>query len=626
MADTFSHVDFSDLNSVNMEVVNSISSGTVLPAEFYLRAVEGLSASVPDGTTSLFGSAEYGDDSVKELLGNLSLDGPGEYSHIQVTDVGAFLANGQTVSALQYSIDSGVTINGYTDIVDALNAASTDSLWGLASEKYASNASVSGHVFAYVTDGASPSRIFGEIELQALLDNPNVQSVNGINVEDLRKLPNIGDAFSVVQQNALSAMTFLVGDAYTKGLLGSENVLRGYFNDLGIDPDSSDYFRMAVEQVEYEAVHGPGGLNFASTARIYQILDVAGTAGDIAGIAITASKTYALYSEGRTDEALALMESELVAYLGGAAGGYSGGVIALAILGLLVPEPSTTAAGATVIIGAIAGGLVGEELAEGLYNELKAKMASGAPLSEDDFFEMVTQAAGNCFAAGTPVRLWGEHEEAKPIEEVAPGDVVMSYDGQGRLVGRPVRRVFRNEARHLLDVHGLKVTPGHVTLCGDGPFAGRHVPIIDILLSDGALVREDGSLVRMSINKPAGSAEDQFVRVRYAESSSDLEKGILKDGQMRAGTLLFDREGAPVSVLDCIRAQRLSFDPETGLVRNGDEAPQPLSWFGPLPRPEDYILKRSRETLEGILVSGEWEGTPSALIEGRLRQTAARYH
>ena len=90
---------------------------------------------------------------------------------------------------------------------------------------------------------------------------------------------------------------------------------------------------------------------------------------------------------------------------------------------------------------------------------------------------------------------------------------------------------------------------------------------------------------------------------------------------MRAGTLLFDRDGVPVSVLQCLTAGGYAFDAETGLVARPGEAPHPLDWFGRLPQPEDYILARSQETLEGILRDVEWEGSRTELIVGRLRQT-----
>jgi hypothetical protein len=224
-----------------------------------------------------------------------------------------------------------------------------------------------------------------------------------------------------------------------------------------------------------------------------------------------------------------------------------------------------------------------------------------------------------CFATETPILL--PDGTTKPIEDIRPGDIVQSYDATGSLAGR-VTRTFRNTVSHILDVHGLKVTPGHATLCGAGMFAGRHVPIIDILLSDGALVQADGTLIRVAINQPMGSVEDHMVQVAYALTPEDVQTGTLAEGETRVGTLLFDRDGVPVSVLDCVVAEGYAFDPETGLIAKPGEAPHPLFWFGKLPRPEDYILTRSRETLEGILTDGEWEGGRSALIEGRLRQVS----
>lgn len=225
----------------------------------------------------------------------------------------------------------------------------------------------------------------------------------------------------------------------------------------------------------------------------------------------------------------------------------------------------------------------------------------------------------HCFLADTPILL--ANRESKAIQDIVVGDIVLSYDKQGNLVPGKVTRTFQNNVKHLLDVHGLKVTPGHVTLCGDGKYAGRHVPIIDILLSDGALVRENGDLIRMSINKPVSSVEDHMVQVLWAETAEDIQTGNLQTGKMRVGTLLFDRDGVAVSVLDCLQAEGLAFDPETGLINHSGQAPTALHWFGRLPRPVDYILRRSRETLEGILTDGEWEAMPSDLIAEKLRMT-----
>jgi hypothetical protein len=101
-------------------------------------------------------------------------------------------------------------------------------------------------------------------------------------------------------------------------------------------------------------------------------------------------------------------------------------------------------------------------------------------------------------------------------------------------------------------------------------------------------------------------------------SPDDLPRWNAAEGEMRAGTLLFDRDGVPVSVLQCLMAGGYAFDAGTGLIARPGEAPHPLYWFGRLPRPEDYILARSQETLEGILRDEEWENGLSERTKRRL--------
>lgn len=220
-----------------------------------------------------------------------------------------------------------------------------------------------------------------------------------------------------------------------------------------------------------------------------------------------------------------------------------------------------------------------------------------------------------CFLPGTPISLWDG--DVKPIEAVAAGDVVVAYDRAGRLVPGRVARAFVNEARQVLDVHGLMVTPGHVTLCGDGPFAGRHVPILDILRSDGALVREDGSLARAATGCAVGSEGDHWVVAVVGERGADGAVEVAEAGRIRAGTRAITAAGEDVCVLDLIRAAGAKLG-EDGLIRmGGDEhgPGRPFRWtLAPaLPKPEDYVLQRSATTLGDVYAAGEWEGvTPCA--------------
>lgn len=238
-----------------------------------------------------------------------------------------------------------------------------------------------------------------------------------------------------------------------------------------------------------------------------------------------------------------------------------------------------------------------------------------------------------CFLPGTPITL-SDGATTKPIEEIAPGDEVLSYTDNGTLVPGRVTATSSKTAAIVLDWFGLGVTPGHVTLCGvvpgeedtaSGPFMGRHVPLIDILCTDGAVVRQDGSLVRAATNEPVGSRADAFVRLAYSRTGEELKAGVSHEASIRAGTKLITGEGNTVCVLDVIEANGYAFDEETGLVSRPladgtPGVPGPLPFFGMPPKPEDHVLNRSGTALEAIHKAGEWE-------EGQVARTLpARLH
>ncbi len=210
-----------------------------------------------------------------------------------------------------------------------------------------------------------------------------------------------------------------------------------------------------------------------------------------------------------------------------------------------------------------------------------------------------------CFLAGTPISMWDG--EPKAIEDVCIGDVVVSYDDQGRLRPGKVTDTIRNRKKLILDFHGLMVTPGHVVLCADGANAGLRVPMIDVLKSDSALVREDGSLVRAATGEPVGSIADEFVKCVFVRLSDPHSKSSFYEGEMRVGTRLLKSDGSCVSVLDCIRSEGMEFDEETGLVAKDCEEPHRLLYYGEQPRPEAYVLSRSGISMEQIQNEGEWE-------------------
>ncbi|MDF1720771.1 MAG: hypothetical protein P1U65_08855 [Minwuia sp.] len=213
-----------------------------------------------------------------------------------------------------------------------------------------------------------------------------------------------------------------------------------------------------------------------------------------------------------------------------------------------------------------------------------------------------------CFGAGTPVTM--ADGSMKAIEDVRSGDEVLSYDAEGSILPGRVTRTFKNEVRCVLDLHGLSVTPGHAIYCADGRFAGRHVPVIDILRADGALMRADGTLIRASTGAEVGSIDDRMlhcVLTRSVQGGKSLL--VVGDHFMRYGTRVVLEDGQDVSIHELVEAEGGHLN-EVGEIEMPDGVCGPFIWSAvqPMfPRPEDYVLSRSGLTLKAIYEADEWE-------------------
>lgn len=232
-----------------------------------------------------------------------------------------------------------------------------------------------------------------------------------------------------------------------------------------------------------------------------------------------------------------------------------------------------------------------------------------------------------CFLGCTPISVWQREDKnfksqqnmkligdpakewsIKPISEIRPGDLVKSYDYSGKIVQGRVVRKFENASTHILDLWGIGVTPGHATLCGDGKFEGQHVPILDILRTDGAVVRESGDLVRAATGCQVGSEGDQLIHAVVGVAQADGKISVRDHRQIRLGTRVILDVGRDVSIKDLIFANGGEIT-DDGFVRTRNGAKMPFLWSfsDSLPNPEDYILERSDVTLEEIYRAGEWE-------------------
>jgi len=197
----------------------------------------------------------------------------------------------------------------------------------------------------------------------------------------------------------------------------------------------------------------------------------------------------------------------------------------------------------------------------------------------------------------------------KPISEIRTGDLVVAYDDRGRLAPKPVTRTMTNSVKHVLDFWGTGVTPGHAYFCADGKFKGQHVPLLDILRTDGTIMKSDGTQIRAATGCEVGSIHDRLVHAVVGDKQPNGQVAIREQGQVRLGTRIILENGEQHCVLDILNANGAQIT-EDGYIRSGaGGAKVPLSWTfsEQLPKPEDYILKRSKVTLEEIYAAGEWE-------------------
>ncbi len=146
---------------------------------------------------------------------------------------------------------------------------------------------------------------------------------------------------------------------------------------------------------------------------------------------------------------------------------------------------------------------------------------------DDQFADPQTN---RCFLAGTTILM--ADNARKSIEQIRIGDMVMAFDaraeaGRGALVPRRVTRTFQNITRSIVDLRGLKMTPGHVCLSGEGGFD----TITAILLRDGTLVDEQGERIRARTGSIADSPDDIPVTVAYSAAGEAAERRAL----VRAG-------------------------------------------------------------------------------------------
>jgi hypothetical protein len=209
----------------------------------------------------------------------------------------------------------------------------------------------------------------------------------------------------------------------------------------------------------------------------------------------------------------------------------------------------------------------------------------------------------------------------KPIEGIDAGDMVMSFDpdaedGLGAAVPAKVTRTFQNTTRVLLDVCGLRVTPGHEFLSDKGEWMN----IANILRQDRAIVRDrdgKGVPVRARTGDRLGSLGDAVFATRF----TDPRTGAVRRADVR-GAIPFEKVISPIEGImarrDAQLIEVLAYDKQLSVVhfaRDGslcDAAETPvgvIDWpVGTTPfsveRAENFVV-----TLDGRPFLPDWIAT-----------------
>lgn len=229
--------------------------------------------------------------------------------------------------------------------------------------------------------------------------------------------------------------------------------------------------------------------------------------------------------------------------------------------------------------------------------DVKERFNSIKAFKEEEW-RLIEQGATNlktsspfCFSAGTPIT--SADGRTVPIEEIEIGDEVLAFDsntekGKGKKIARRVTQTHRTEAQQLIDFHGLKVTPGHSFLTGEGDFK----PLIEILETDGTVVLENSKEIRARTGMEVGTKDDQAIPVGFQDGDT------IETIWMRAGTPYGSKDGKIYTIGGMMHSRGYHLRTDGYFVNaEGDVRTAFWDWG----RPEDHRIAGMRASFEHLL-------------------------
>ena len=262
-----------------------------------------------------------------------------------------------------------------------------DGAFDIISKNFAG--ATTGNVIAIVPN-ANIGQVFGATELSALMENPNVQRINGIDKSDLLALAKNPPHLDTVDlDNIFSKIKYtselqMAATGLNKSTSGKFNGLNDLLNEAGVDlpeylknhPEAqqrlADYLHdlRHSNPEHFKVIRQHSKENIEFSHNINKIAKKLGLIGSIVSLIISADEAIEiLHSEG-IDAAKQHMIDWGISATGGFVGGtlsHGIGTIVLGLAGAAGVTVSAPLAGAILFGAAIIGGMYGEDIAKQIH-------------------------------------------------------------------------------------------------------------------------------------------------------------------------------------------------------------------------------------------------------------------
>lgn len=338
---------------------NANSSNTVLSTTELKQVISKVGANVEGATSTLLYSGQFdGGTNAWQVAEDIAKNSNGKVALITQSNAGKLLLSQE----LRDAVDSTAAANNTTldQLLSGRDAngirISADSLDDYASELFVKNAT--GEVRIITNPTADPNSVFAKTELKALLDNPDITSIDGVSKADFdAKYHNYLTHHGGNEAAALEALRKDTAEISVKHV--RDNIKVTYDADGRLNGvDTGDYMPERVNSI----TDNTKLFKLNNYGDYVDHLKAIGTMGTVLEVSSLVSDAYAAHEAGDTAGAQQLLTDWTAEFAAGAAAGYATGSLAASVTAsLAVYGPVGVGAAATItFIAGVAGAMGGE--------------------------------------------------------------------------------------------------------------------------------------------------------------------------------------------------------------------------------------------------------------------------